>query len=84
MGEQWLDLPADFDRGHDYMPEIDHFLTCVQTGQKPLVTPEDAANTIIGGLYALQACKEKKVLAILSYTVQPVFVFKLASTTYGK
>jgi len=64
MGEQWLDLPGDFDSNHDFTPEIEHFLKCIQTGQKPLITPEDAANTVVAGLYALKSASEKKTLAI--------------------
>ena len=66
MGEQWLDMPQNFDPRHDYTPEIDHFLTCIQTGKSALITPEDAANTVISGLYAIQSLKEKKVLTIPS------------------
>ena len=64
MREKWLDLPQEFDPWHDYTPEIEHFLTCIQTGKKPLVTPTDAANTIISGLYALKSVKEGKTLQI--------------------
>ena len=64
MGEQWLELPKDFDSTHDYSPEINHFLTCIQSGKKPLVTPEDAANTVVAGLYAIKANKEKNTLSI--------------------
>lgn len=66
MGEQWLSLPEVFDPTHDYSPEIDHFLDCIQNGKKPLITPEDAANTVIAGLYAIRAGKEKKILSIPS------------------
>jgi len=64
MGENWLKLPENFDPSHDYTPEIEHFLSCIETGKKPLITPEDAANTVIAGLYSLKSCVEKRTLAV--------------------
>ena len=64
MKEHWMDIPADFDESHDYSPEIEHFLNCIIYEQKPLITPEDASNTVIAALYAIKASKENKVLTI--------------------
>jgi UDP-N-acetylglucosamine 3-dehydrogenase len=64
MEQNWSPLPNQFDPSHDYSPEIDHFLSCIATGKKPLITPADAANTVIAGLYAVKASKENKVLQI--------------------
>ena len=64
LGEEWLPLPDGFDTHHDYTPEILHFIDCIRTGSKPLITPEDAANTVLAGLTAVESCIEKRTLAI--------------------
>ncbi|MEA4889139.1 MAG: Gfo/Idh/MocA family oxidoreductase [Clostridiaceae bacterium] len=64
MGEKWMNMPESFDSDHDYSPEIEHFLTCIEKNQKPLITPQDASNTVIAALYAVKACKEKSILQI--------------------
>jgi UDP-N-acetylglucosamine 3-dehydrogenase len=66
LGEQWMDIPEYFDKGHDYTPEIEHFIDCIQNNRRPLITPEDASNTVIAALYAIKAGKENKVMKIPS------------------
>lgn len=64
LGHQWMDIPDTFDPTHSYVPEVEHFLDCVRTGKKPLVTPEIAANTVIASLYAVRSAKEKTILKV--------------------
>ena len=64
VDEDWIELPKSFDSNHDYSPEIEHFITCIEKNQKPLITPEDAANTVIAGLFAVKASNGKSVLSI--------------------
>lgn len=62
----WLELPSSKNQtqGHPFYNEIDHFLTCIEKDQKPLVTPEDAYNTIAAALYAVKACRQNSILKI--------------------
>jgi len=64
MGGNWMDIPDAFDPSHSYVPEVAHFLECIRSGKKPLVTPEIAANTVASSLYAVRAAKERQILQI--------------------
>ena len=63
----WMDIPEAFDPSHDYMPEIDHFSDCITGRAKPLITPADAANTVIAALCAVKSAASGQMLDIPKY-----------------
>jgi len=64
FGHGWMDIPAAVDEGHDYMPEIDHVLDCIINGKSALVTPYEAYQTCMAGLYAEKSAVENKIMFV--------------------
>ena len=64
FGHNWMDIAVSTDYSHDYMPEIDHVLDCIIKGKSALVTPYEAYQTCMAGLYAEKSAVENKIMFV--------------------
>jgi UDP-N-acetylglucosamine 3-dehydrogenase len=64
MEQEWMELPVDFDKTHDFMTEIDHLADCIFNKTEALVSPREGAKSSLAGLYAVLSAKEKKLIKV--------------------
>jgi len=56
--EGWMRMPiAVIREHHTCAEELDHFLTCLRTGEKPLIDTRDGARTVAACLAIADACR---------------------------
>lgn len=54
-----------FDRNEKYLDELRHFFRCIEEGHEPMISLEDAQQTLSIALLAKQSAKEGRTLKIL-------------------
>jgi predicted dehydrogenase len=64
MSEEWMTMPLANDPGHDFMPEIDHVLSCIIEGRPALVTPREGYCASYTGLLAEKSAREKRAMVV--------------------
>jgi predicted dehydrogenase len=62
----WISLFASesLDRNEMYMAELRHYLECIRTGQKPLITGEDGRRVLEIALAAKTAAQQERTVLV--------------------
>jgi predicted dehydrogenase len=56
-----FESPNEFDA---FVAEIEHFISCIRTGETPLVTPQDACHALEIGLAALKSAQTGQIVSL--------------------